>query len=90
MTDILKRKYTRRRLGKRISDPIDELEHTARKDSLIFIEEDEEAAARTRAAAVMYIGRSGYCDLCTSVRQNEIWVMKDKDNLGSHFEVDLR
>lgn len=82
-------KFKRRVLGKALSDPIDQLNATRTKDSLIFIERDDEAAAKTRAAAVMYIGRNGY-DLHTSVRENEIWVMKNKDELGHHFEVDLR
>lgn len=89
MLDYDNRKYHRRKLGKTISDPIDELWATRYKDSLIFIEHDEEAAARTRAAAVMYIGRHNY-DLHSSVRNNEIWIMKDRDDPGSYFEVDLR
>ena len=89
MTEPIKRKFHRRVLGKTISDPIDTLLHDKKKNSLVFIEHDEEAATRTRAAAVMYIGRNGY-DLHSSVKGKEIWIMKDRDELGSHFEVDLR
>ena len=79
----------RRKLGVVISAPIEELWHSAFMDSVVLVEEDHEAALKTRAAALMYIGRNKL-DLKTTVRENEIWIMKDKDILGEHDVVDLR
>lgn len=79
----------RRKLGVVISAPIEELWHSAFIDSVVLVEIDHEAALKTRAAALMYIGRN-QLDLKTTVRENEIWIMKDKDILGEHDVVDLR
>jgi hypothetical protein len=71
----------RRKLGTIISAPIETLWHSAFKDSLVFIEQDHEAALRTRAAALMYIGRNKL-GLTTKVKDKEVWIMKDRDILG--------
>ena len=76
----------RRKLGTMISAPIEELWHSAYKDSVVFLEKDHEAALRTRAAALMYIGRNGL-DLTTKVKENEVWIMKDRDVLGDTIEI---
>lgn len=82
-------KHERRKLGKIISEPIDRLNGDPKMDQMIFIETNKAAAQRTRAAALMYIGRNEM-DLTTSVKENEIWVMKNKDVIGEGFTVDLR
>ena len=79
----------RRKLGTIISAPIEELWHSAFKDSLVFIEQDHEAALRTRAAALMYIGRNKL-GLTTKVKDKEVWIMKDRDILGDCIYVTLR
>lgn len=81
--------HERRKLGKVISDPIDRLNGDPGMDQVIFVEENKAAAQKTRAAALMYIGRNDMA-LTTSVRGNEIWVMKDKDVIGEGITVDLR
>lgn len=78
----------RRKLGKLISDPIDELNSDKYLDTVILVEQDERAASRTRAAACMYILRNDY-DLTTSVRGHEVWVCKDKDNVGSSKTINI-
>lgn len=81
--------HERRKLGKIISEPIDRLNGDRSLEQLIFIERDKAAAQRTRAAALMYIGRNDL-GLTTSVKENEVWIMKDKDVIGEGFTVDLR
>lgn len=78
----------RRKLGTTISSPIEELWHSEFKDSLIFIEQDHEAALKTRAAALMYIGRNGL-DLTTKVKDKEVWIMKDRDILGDAIIIKM-
>lgn len=78
----------RRKLGVVISAPIEELYHSAFQDSVVLIEEDHEAALKTRAAALMYIGRNEL-DLTTKVRENEVWIMKDKDYPGEYEEYHM-
>lgn len=78
----------RRKLGKLLSDPIDELNGDKWLDTMILVEEDERAASRTRAAACMYILRNDY-NLTTSVRGREVWVCKDKDNIGRSKTIDI-
>ena len=78
----------RRKLGTTISSPIEELWHSAFKDSLIFIEQDHEAALRTRAAALMYIGRNRL-GLTTKVKDKEVWIMKDRDILGESIIIKI-
>lgn len=78
----------RRKLGTTISSPIEELWHSAFKDSVIFIEQDHEAALRTRAAALMYIGRNKL-GLTTKVKDKEVWIMKDKDILGDAIVIKI-
>ncbi len=83
-------KRTRRKLGRSISFPINDLTNKANlSDGLIFKEKDHVAALKTRAAAVMYIGRHDL-DLTTSVKGDEIWIMKDKDIFDDMMYVDLR
>lgn len=79
----------RRKLGSIISEPIMNLLERKRQDSLIFVEMNHEAALKTRAAALMFIGRNDL-GLKTAVKDNEIWIMKDKDNLGRFETEDLR
>ena len=79
----------KRKLGSIISEPIEKLYGSKKYDSLVFIENDHEAAVQTRAAALMYIHRNDL-NLTTSVKDDEIWVMKDKDYPGPHETVDLR
>ena len=71
----------RRKLGTTISAPIEALWQSAFTDSLVFIEQDHEAALRTRAAALMYIGRNKL-GLTTKVKDEEVWIMKDSDVIG--------
>ena len=78
----------RRKLGTTISSPIEELWHSAFKDSVIFVESDHEAALKTRAAALMYIGRNGL-DLTTKVKDKEVWIMKDLDILGDAIVIKM-
>jgi hypothetical protein len=78
----------RRKLGTTISSPIEELWHSTFKDSLIFIEQDHEAALRTRAAALMYIGRNKL-GLTTKVKDKEVWIMKDRDILGDVIVIKI-
>lgn len=78
----------RRKLGTTISSPIEELWHSAFKDSVILIEQDHEAALRTRAAALMYIGRNKL-GLTTKVKDKEVWIMKDKDILGDAIVIKI-
>ena len=78
-----------RKLGSLIADPVEKLYGSRKSDSLVFIENDHKTAVQTRAAVLMYIHRN-HMDLTTSVKENEIWVMKDKDYPGSPEVVDLR
>lgn len=82
-------KRARRKLGHLIMDPIDEFMQTPEYDRLIFVEQDKAAAQKTRAAALMYIGRNEM-GLTTSVKENEIWVLKEKDVMDESMIVDLR
>ena len=79
----------RRKLAPIIYEPIDNLYGDRRFSSLVLIEYDHEAAVQTRAAALMHIHR---CDmnLTTSVKDNEVWIMKDKDYPGKPEVIDLR
>jgi len=79
----------RRKLGHLIMDPIDEFTQIPEYDRLIFVEQDKAAAQKTRAAALMYIGRNEM-GLTTSVKENEIWVLKEKDVMDQSMIVDLR
>lgn len=79
----------RRKLGRLIKDPIDEFLEMSSYDRLIFVEQDKAAAQKTRAAALMYIGRNEM-GLTTSVKENEIWVLKQKDVMDQSMVVDLR
>ena len=78
-----------RRLGSLIAEPITNLYSSRRYDHLIFVEEDHKTAVQTRAAVLMFIKRNRM-DLTTSVKGNEIWVMKDKDYPGKGETIDLR
>ena len=78
----------RRTFGKVLSTPILEMADDKQIDTLIFIEENNVAAQKTRAAALMFIGRKGL-ELTTSVKGNQIWIMKDKDYPGNRIIVDL-
>ena len=82
-------KRPRRKLGRLIQNPIDEFIQFPSYDRLIFVEQDKAAAQRTRAAALMYIGRNDM-GLTTSVKENEIWVLKNKDIMDESMIVDLR
>ena len=79
----------RRKLGHLIMDPIDEFMQIQEYDRLIFVEQDKAAAQKTRAAALMYIGRNEM-GLTTSVKENKIWVLKEKDVMDHSMIVDLR
>lgn len=79
----------RRKLGKSLTDPIQAFVEMPNYDRLIFVEMDKAAAQKTRAAALMYIGRNEL-GLTTSVRENEIWVLKEKDVMDESMIVDLR
>lgn len=79
----------RRKLGHLIKDPIDRFLEMPTYDRLIFVEQDKAAAQKTRAAALMYIGRNEM-GLTTSVKENEIWVLKEKDVMDQSMIVDLR
>ena len=79
----------KRRLGSLIAEPITNLYGSRKNDSLIFFEEDHKTAVQTRAAVLMFIKRNRM-DLTTSVKGNEIWVMKDKDYPGRGETIDLR
>lgn len=79
----------RRKLGKSLTDPIQVFVEMPNYDRLIFVETDKAAAQKTRAAALMYIGRNEL-GLTTSVRENEIWVLKEKDVMDESMIVDLR
>ena len=79
----------RRKLAPIIYEPIDNLYGDRRLDSLVLIELDHEAAVQTRAAALMHIHRCDM-DLTTSVKDNEVWIMKDKDYPGKPEIIDLR
>lgn len=79
----------RRKLGHLIMDPIDHFLEMPTYDRLIFVEQDKAAAQKTRAAALMYIGRNEM-GLTTSVKENEIWVLKEKDVMDQSMIVDLR
>lgn len=79
---------SRRKYGKVMSDPIDSLVQNKWTDSITFVDHSNEAAAKTRVAACMYIKRHGY-DLTTSVRENEITILKNKDVIGMNYKVDL-
>lgn len=78
-----------RRLGSLIAEPISNLYGSRKLDSLIFIEEDHKTAVQTRAAVLMFVKRNRM-DLTTSVKGDEVWVMKDKDYPGPHETIDLR
>ena len=78
-----------RRLGSLIAEPITNLYSSRRYDHLIFVEEDHKTAVQTRAAVLMFIKRN-HMDLTTSVKGDEVWVMKDKDYPGKGETVDLR
>lgn len=82
-------KKKRRKLGDILHEPILDLYNDRHTDTIIFIERDEAAAQKTRTAALMFIGRNDL-DLTTSVKENEIWVMKNKDDPGAFGTVDLR
>ena len=79
----------RRKLGTTISAPIEALWRSRTKDSLIFVEQDHEAALRTRAAALMYIGRNKL-GLTTKVKDKEAWIMKDRDILGDAIVIKMQ
>ena len=79
----------RRKLAPIIYEPIDNLYGDRRLGSLVLIENDREAAVQTRAAALMHIHRSDL-NLTTSVKENEVWIMKDKDYPGKAEVIDLR
>lgn len=79
----------RRKLAPIIYEPIDNLYGDRRLDSLVLIELDHEAAVQTRAAALMHIHRCDM-DLTTSVKDNEVWIMKDKDYPGKPEVIDIR
>ena len=79
----------RRKLAPIIYEPIDNLYGDRRLDSLVLIEMDHEAAVQTRAAVLMHIHRCDM-DLTTSVKDNEVWIMKDKDYPGKPEVIDLR
>ena len=79
----------RRKMGTTISGPILELYDVSDLKSVIFIEQDHEAALKTRAAALMFIGRNEL-KLTTKVDGDEIWIMKDRDYLGNTMKIDLR
>lgn len=81
--------HNRRKLGKIISEPIERLSGDRSLDQIVFIEVDKAAAQKTRAAALMFIGRNDL-NLTTSVKENEIWIMKDKDFIGEGMTIDLR
>lgn len=78
----------RRKLGRLIQDPIDEFVQMPEYDRLIFVERDKAAAQKTRAAALMYIGRNEL-GLTTSVKENEIWLLKEKDIMDQSIVVDI-
>lgn len=82
-------KEKRRKLGHLLSDPIEEFIQIPEYDRLIFQEIDNAAARKTRAAALMYIGRRNL-GLTTSVKNNEIWILKEKDVMDESRIVDLR
>lgn len=79
----------RRKLAPIIYEPIDTLCGDRRLGSVVLIENDRKAALQTRAAALMHIHRCDM-DLTTSVKDNEIWIMKDKDYPGKSEVIDLR
>ena len=78
----------RRKLGHLIKDPIDHFLEIPELDRLIFVESDKAAAQKTRAAALMYIGRNEL-GLTTTVRQNEVWILKEKDVMDESMIVEL-
>ena len=78
----------RRKLGHLIKDPIDEFIQMPSYDRLIFVEQDKAAAQKTRAAALMYIGRNEL-RLTTSVKENEVWILKEKDVMDQSMIVEL-
>lgn len=78
----------RRKLGHLIKDPIDEFIQIPEYDRLIFVESDKTAALKTRAAALMYIGRNEL-GLTTSVKENEVWILKEKDVMDQSMIVEL-
>lgn len=82
-------KRHRRKLGRCLIDPIQEFIDIPSYDRLIFIEMDKAAAQKTRAAALMFIGRNEL-DLTTSVRENEVWILKQRDVMDNSMIVDLR
>lgn len=86
---MIERVKKRRKLGNILHEPILEMYNDRRHDSVIFIEKDEADAQKTRAAALMFIGREEL-ELTTAVKGNEIWVMKNRDDLGDFSTVDLR
>ena len=79
----------RRKLKGSLSDPIQTLVEGNDVDTIVFIEKDNKTALKTRAAALMYIGRHRL-NLTTSVRGDQIWIMKDKDYPGAKQFIDLR
>lgn len=78
----------RRKLGHLIKDPIDEFIQMPEYDRLIFVESNKAAAQKTRAAALMYIGRNEL-GLTTSVKDNEVWILKEKDIMDQSMIVEL-
>ena len=68
----------RRKLGKRLSDPIINMSRVPWLDGVRFIEINHKEALKTRAAAGMFIKRHDL-DLTTMVKDNIILVLKDKD-----------
>lgn len=78
----------RRKLGHLIKDPIDHFLEMPEYDRLIFIESNKAAAQKTRAAALMYIGRNEL-GLTTTVRENEVWILKEKDVMDQSMIIEL-
>ena len=90
MSESTAGRRTRRKLGKSISLPIESfIDKKNMYDRLIFIEKSNTAALKTRAAALMYIGRNDL-GLTTKVKGDEVWIMKDRDILDETTYVDLR
>lgn len=82
-------KQKRRHLGGLLKDPIQQLSEDPWLDSVIFIEKDNRAAVRTRAAALMYIHRNEL-PLTTMVKGEFIYIYKEKEEEGESITVDLR
>lgn len=78
----------RRKLGKALSRPILDLNDNAYLDGIKILETDHESALKTRAAALMFIGRHDL-DLTTMVKDKEIWIMKDRDIMEDYEIIAL-